>query len=120
MNIEELYSLYKNNPAVCTDTRNIIPGCVFFALKGASYNGNVFAEEAIGKGASLAVIDEKEYKKDGRYYLVPDVLDCLQHLANYHRRQLNCPVIAITGSNGKTTTKELISRVLSEKHSTHF
>ena len=119
MSIEELHELYKKHPVVCTDTRNITSGCIFFALKGASFNGNAFASDALEKGAAWVVIDEASYKKDNRFILVPDVLDCLQHLANYHRRQLKCPVIAITGSNGKTTTKELISRVLAKKFQTH-
>jgi UDP-N-acetylmuramoyl-tripeptide--D-alanyl-D-alanine ligase len=119
MGIEELYHVYKTNRIISTDTRNVTRGCLFFALKGASFNGNTFAAEALQKGAAYAVIDESAYKKDDRFILVPDVLDCLQHLANYHRRQLNCPVIAITGSNGKTTTKELMTRVLSKKFRTH-
>ena len=120
MSIEEIYELYKSNPVVCTDTRNIIKGCIFFALKGATFNGNTFAENALQNGAAYAVIDEPEFKKDERYLLMPDVLNSLQHLANFHRRQLKCPVLAITGSNGKTTTKELISRVLAKKYNVHF
>ena len=119
MNIEELYEIYKKHPVVCTDTRSISSGCIFFALKGEKFNGNSFSDDALGKGASFAVIDEKIYKKDDRFILVDDVLTCLQRLANYHRRQLKCPVIAITGSNGKTTTKELINRVLEKKFKTH-
>ncbi len=119
MSIEELYEVYKKHPVVCTDTRCISKGCVFFALKGEKFNGNIFANDALNKGASFAVIDEPIYKKDDRFILVEDVLACLQHLANYHRRQLKCPVIAITGSNGKTTTKELINRVLEKKFRTH-
>lgn len=119
MNIEELYEVYKKHPVVCTDTRSISSGCIFFALKGEKFNGNSFAEDALGKGASFAVIDEKIYRKDDRFILVDDALICLQQLANYHRRQLKCPVIAITGSNGKTTTKELINRVLEKKFKTH-
>ena len=119
MSIEELYEVYKKHPVVCTDTRSISKGCIFFALKGEKFNGNSFAEDALGKGASYVVIDESIYKKDDRFILVEDVLACLQHLANYHRRQLKCPVIAITGSNGKTTTKELIFRVLEKKFNTH-
>ncbi|MCX6274375.1 MAG: UDP-N-acetylmuramoyl-tripeptide--D-alanyl-D-alanine ligase [Bacteroidetes bacterium] len=119
MSIEELYEVYKKHPNVCTDTRSISKGCIFYALKGEKFNGNSFAEDALGKGASFVVIDEPGYKKDDRFILVEDVLVCLQHLANYHRRQLKCPVIAITGSNGKTTTKELINRVLEKKFKTH-
>jgi UDP-N-acetylmuramoyl-tripeptide--D-alanyl-D-alanine ligase len=120
MTIEEIYNLYRSNPVICTDTRSITPGCIFFALKGSNFNGNSFAAKALDAGASYAVIDESEFKKDNRFILVPDVLDCMQHLANYHRRQLKCPVVAITGSNGKTTTKELISRVLAKKFRVHF
>jgi len=120
MSIEELYEKYKSNPVVCTDTRNITRGCIFFALKGTNFNGNTFAENALANGASYAVIDEPEFKKDERYMVVQDVLNSLQHLANFHRRQLKCPVLAITGSNGKTTTKELISRVLAKKYRVHF
>src|SRR6185436_12576441 len=75
---------------------------------------------SLDDGASYAVIDESEFRKDDRYIVVPDVLNCMQYLANYHRRQLKCPVVAITGSNGKTTTKELISRVLAKKFHVHF
>ncbi len=120
MNIEELYSIYKEHPTVCTDTRSIQEDGIFFALKGANFNANTFAEEALNKGASYVVIDEAAFKKDDRFILVDDALNTLQQLANYHRRQLRCPVIAITGSNGKTTTKELISRVLAKKNRTHF
>jgi len=120
MTIEEFYELYKSNPVVCTDTRSITPGCIFFALKGSNFNGNTFAAKALDDGAAYAVIDQSEYKKDDRCIVVPDVLNFMQHLANYHRRQLKCPVIAITGSNGKTTTKELISRVLAKKFHVHF
>jgi UDP-N-acetylmuramoyl-tripeptide--D-alanyl-D-alanine ligase len=122
MSTEELYKLFTGNPDVCTDTRNIKKGSIFFALKGENFNGNSFAEKALENGAAYAVIDQHEFRKNDRYILTDDVLDTLQHLANYHRRQLKCPVLAITGSNGKTTTKELISRVLAKKykvHSTH-
>lgn len=119
MNIEELYAIYKSNPLISTDTRSIPEKSIFFALKGASFNGNAFAEDALKKGAAYAVIDEPGFKKDERFILVADVLSSLQHLANFHRRQMKCPVLAITGSNGKTTTKELISRVLSKKFRTH-
>ncbi len=119
MNTEELYEIYKKHPVVSTDTRTIDNGCFYFALKGENFNGNSFAADALAKGASFAVIDEEEYKKDERFILVEDVLNSLQRLANFHRRQLRCPVIAITGSNGKTTTKELISRVLARKFQTH-
>src|SRR6478609_1647860 len=106
MSIEELYNQYIKSGTVSTDTRTISAGCIFFALKGASFNGNAFAAAAIEKGAAFAVIDEAEFKAGEKYILVTDALETLQQLANYHRRQLNCPVLAITGSNGKTTTKE--------------
>ncbi|MFI5221416.1 MAG: UDP-N-acetylmuramoyl-tripeptide--D-alanyl-D-alanine ligase [Bacteroidia bacterium] len=116
MSVDELYKVFNKHPLVCTDTRNIEPGCLFFALKGPNFNANKFAADAIGKGASYAVIDEKEYKTGDRFILVDDVLATLQQLAKYHRQQLNIPVIAIVGSNGKTTTKELITSVLSQKY----
>ncbi|MCX6294757.1 MAG: UDP-N-acetylmuramoyl-tripeptide--D-alanyl-D-alanine ligase, partial [Bacteroidetes bacterium] len=115
MMIEDLYSIFLKHPSVCTDTRDIKPGSIFFALKGDNFNGNTFAEKAIELGSSFVVIDEEKYKKNENYFLVEDVLSTLQQLANYHRKQLNIPVIGITGSNGKTTTKELINAVLSKK-----
>ncbi|AZJ35059.1 UDP-N-acetylmuramoyl-tripeptide--D-alanyl-D-alanine ligase [Tenacibaculum singaporense] len=118
MKIEDLYKLYITHGLVDTDTRNIRKNTLFFALKGENFNGNKFAEEAISKGASYAVIDEAEYKTSEKLILVEDVLETLQGLANYHRNQLNIPVVALTGSNGKTTTKELINAVLSIKYNT--
>lgn len=115
---EELYSIYLNNPIICTDTRSIQKGSIFFALKGPNFNGNSFAEAAIEQGAAYAVIDEPKFRKDDRYILVEHGLKALQELANYHRRQLKIPFLAITGSNGKTTTKELIRAVLSKKFKT--
>lgn len=116
--IEKLYAHFQLNPIVCTDTREIKKSSIFFALKGANFNGNEFAEKALENGCSLVVIDEEKYKKNENYFLVEDVLTALQQLANYHRKQLNIPVIGITGSNGKTTTKELIHSVLSKKFNT--
>ncbi len=113
-----LYSLFQSHPTISTDTRNIVPGSLFFALKGQNFNGNSFAGKALESGAAYAIIDEAEFKKSDRYILVDDVLTTLQLLANYHRRQLNIPFLAITGSNGKTTTKELIRNVLSKKYKT--
>ncbi|MGG6231734.1 UDP-N-acetylmuramoyl-tripeptide--D-alanyl-D-alanine ligase [Tenacibaculum sp. SDUM215027] len=118
MKIEGLYELYVTHGLVDTDTRNIRKNTLFFALKGENFNGNKFAEEAITKGASFAIIDEAEYKTSDRIILVDDVLGALQELANYHRNQLQVPIIALTGSNGKTTTKELINAVLSTKYKT--
>jgi UDP-N-acetylmuramoyl-tripeptide--D-alanyl-D-alanine ligase len=94
----------------------VVPGAIFFALQGDNFNANTFAEKALEAGCSLAVIDDVNYKKDERYVLVDDVLATLQALANHHRRQLSIPVISITGSNGKTTSKELLNAVLSQKY----
>ena len=112
MSIAELYQLYTQNYLVDTDTRTIRQDTLFFALKGANFNGNTFAEKALEVGASYAVIDEAEYKTSDKTILVDDVLKTLQKLANYHRNQLDIPFIGLTGSNGKTTTKELIHAVL--------
>lgn len=113
MNIIELYAIFKEHPSVSTDTRKIAEGSIFFALKGPNFNANTFAEEALKKGAAYCVVDEKEFATNSKCILVDDVLKCLQNLANHHRKQLNIPVIAIVGSNGKTTTKELVTAVLS-------
>ncbi len=119
MKTEALYDIFSANNGICTDTRNITPNCIFFALKGDNFNGNAFAEEAIKKGAFKTIIDEKEFHKDtGETILVDDVLKILQELALFHRKKLNLPIIALTGSNGKTTTKELINAVLSQKYKT--
>ncbi|SHG15502.1 UDP-N-acetylmuramoyl-tripeptide--D-alanyl-D-alanine ligase [Tenacibaculum mesophilum] len=118
MKIEELYSLYITHGLVDTDTRTIRKNTLFFALKGENFNGNMFAEEAITNGASYAIIDEADYKTSEKLILVDNVLETLQKLANHHRNQLGIPVIALTGSNGKTTTKELINSVLSKKYKT--
>ncbi|MEI7596598.1 MAG: UDP-N-acetylmuramoyl-tripeptide--D-alanyl-D-alanine ligase [Bacteroidota bacterium] len=117
MKISELYNLI-NNRQISTDTRNIKANSVFFALKGDSFNGNTFAEQALNNGADYAIIDEKEYLQNEKCILVDDVLKTLQDLANYHRKQFKIPVIAITGTNGKTTTKELTNIVLSKKFKT--
>ena len=116
MNLEDvvqfLYKQYLINNNISTDSRHVATNTLFFALKGPSFNGNAFAEQALKKGAAYAVIDDARYQKNDRCILVEDVLVCLQKLANYHRKQLKIPVIAITGSSGKTTTKELIKAVL--------
>jgi len=117
--IEELYARFRDSNGVSTDTRNIIPGSIFFALKGERFNANTFAGEALERGARWVVIDEEQYATDDRCLLVSDVLETLQRLARHHRRQLNIPVVALTGSNGKTTTKELTHAVLSKKYRTH-
>jgi len=114
--VADLYSYYIKNPVVCTDTRDIKEGSIFFALKGDNFNANQFAEQALDSGCSLVVIDEANYQKDDRYFLVDDVLTTLQALANYHRKQLSIPIISITGTNGKTTSKELLNAVLSQKY----
>lgn len=114
--MQQLYSYFLKHPIVCTDTRDIKPNSIFFALKGDNFNANEFAGQALNAGCALAVIDEEKYKKDERYFLVKDVLSTLQQLANYHRKQLKIPIIAITGTNGKTTSKELVNAVLSEKY----
>ena len=120
MIINKLYKIYKEHPEITTDSRNVTQNSIFFALKGGNFNGNKYAKDALKKGASYAIIDEKEYQDGEQYILVDDVLLTLQTLALYHRRQLNIPFLAITGSNGKTTTKELISSVLSIGYKTHF
>jgi UDP-N-acetylmuramoyl-tripeptide--D-alanyl-D-alanine ligase len=117
MNIEALYKLFLTHQLIDTDTRKIREGSLFFALKGDNFNGNKFAHEALQKGASFAVIDEETYC-DSKTILVKNVLNTLQELALFHRKKLNTPIIALTGSNGKTTTKELINAVLSKKYNT--
>src|SRR5947208_767722 len=119
MTTESLYNIYLNNPLIQTDTRKILPGGIFFALKGASFNGNEYANKALDAGASFAVIDEPEYAVKDKTILVDDVLNTLQQLARHHRKQFTIPFIAITGSNGKTTTKELIHTVLSTTFRTY-
>ena len=118
MNIKDLYQIYSTNYLVDTDTRNIRNNSIFFSLKGDNFNGNKFAIEALKKGAKYAVIDEEESEIEGRTILVNNVLKTLQKLANYHRRKLKIPVIGLTGSNGKTTTKELLNAVLKTQYNT--
>ena len=115
MELDQLHNLYIESSGISTDTRRIIPNSIFFALKGVNFNGNKFAKEALDKGARIAIVDEEEFVLDSNYILVEDVLNCLQSLANFHRNKLNCPVLGITGTNGKTTTKELINAVLEKK-----
>lgn len=118
MNVEDLYKKYQEHPIISTDTRKILDGCLFFALKGENFDANEFAEQAILKGAAFSIIDNANFKLSEKFILVDNVLETLQQLANYHRKQLNIPFIGITGSNGKTTTKELINTVLSQKYKT--
>tara|TARA_R110002050_G_scaffold290260_1_gene443699 strand:- start:20243 stop:21529 length:1287 start_codon:yes stop_codon:yes gene_type:complete len=118
--IEEIYRLYKKSGVVSTDTRNIQDGCLFFALKGDNFNGNTFAQDAIKAGAASAIVDEEEFHTEGQTILVESVLGTLQELATFHRSKLNIPVIAVTGSNGKTTSKELINAVLSKKYNVAY
>jgi|WetSurSiteA1Bulk_404760.scaffolds.fasta_scaffold00646_2 UDP-N-acetylmuramoyl-tripeptide--D-alanyl-D-alanine ligase len=115
MNISHLYDLYRTGRSISTDSRNISTGCLFFALKGENFNGNLFAREALEKGAVAAIVDEGPAEPDSRIISVDDVLATLQQLAHHHRIQSGIPVLAITGSNGKTTTKELCRAVLSAK-----
>ena len=110
----------KESLSVSTDTRNLPAGCVFFALHGATFDGNTFAAQALEQGASVAVIDNPEYAIEGKTILVPDTLLALQELAREWRRTLNIPIIAITGTNGKTTTKELTAAVLATRYKVHY
>lgn len=118
MGIEELYDLYTERQLICTDTRKIEQGSIFFALKGDSFNGNEYAEKALDDGCLWAIVDEDINPGNNRLILVEDVLHTLQRLAHYHRKQLSIPFLAITGSNGKTTTKELLLEALSTKFTT--
>lgn len=119
MTIEALYQLYLQYPSIQTDTRKLKEGDIFFALKGPNFNANSFAVKALEAGAAYAVIDEALEVEDERLILVKDVLQTLQELAAYHRKQFNIPFIAITGSNGKTTTKELVYSVLATHYNTY-
>lgn len=112
MTIEQLYQLFQQYPSVETDTRKLQPGDIFFALSGPNFNGNQFAAQALEAGASYAIVDENIDDQNGQIIVVEDVLSTLQELAKYHRQQFNIPIVAITGSNGKTTTKELVNAVL--------
>lgn len=113
VNIDELYLAFRSSTGVCTDTRTLLEGGMFFALKGPNFDANSFSEKALDSGCSCAVVDDASVVKSERFLLVPDVLKALQELGQHHRRQFNVPVIAITGTNGKTTTKELTHAVLS-------
>lgn len=119
MLINDLYTLYQQYPSVQTDTRKLKPGDIFFALKGENFNGNAFASQAIDAGAAFAIIDDPAYEIPGKTFLVENVLLALQQLAKHHREQFSIPFIAITGSNGKTTTKELVNTVLASTYTTY-
>mgnify|MGYP004641356373 FL=1 len=115
MNIEDLYKHFLECTEVTTDTRKCVAGSMFFALKGETFNGNKFAAKAIEEGCKYAVIDEPEYQTD-KTILVDDCLKALQQLARHHRQTLKTPIIGVTGTNGKTTTKELMAAVLTRKY----
>ncbi|MBK6282047.1 MAG: UDP-N-acetylmuramoyl-tripeptide--D-alanyl-D-alanine ligase [Draconibacterium sp.] len=118
--IEKIYKLFTEYPIISTDSRKIEKNCIFFALKGENFNGNKFASTALEQGAVCAIIDEPENSISDKTILVDNVLQTLKDLANLHRRKLGLPILAITGTNGKTTTKELVSAVLSEKFNVSF
>lgn len=119
MSIESLYALFQQYPHVETDTRQLKPGCIFFALRGENFNGNQFAKKALEVGAAAAIIDDAAAYVDKRTILVENTLTTLQQLAKFHRQQFNIPFIAITGSNGKTTSKELVHAVLASSFRTY-
>lgn len=118
MNKTQLHELFLRHPRVSTDTRTIENDCIYFALKGPNFNGNAFAQEALDKGAAFAIIDEDKFEQGSKTILVNNVLQTLQELGTYHRNYSKAKVISLTGSNGKTTTKELIHAVLSKKYKT--
>lgn len=118
MTIEELHALFLAHPTISTDTRKITDNCLFFALKGPNFNGNAFAQDALDKGAAYAIIDDASYKTSDQFVVCEDVLTTLQQLATFHRHYSNARIVSLTGSNGKTTTKELINAVLSKKYRT--
>lgn len=119
LSLEDLYKLYLQYPVIVTDSRKITRNCLFFALRGANFNGNDFALQVLEAGAAFAIVDDERFKSTPNCIYCSNVLEMLQQLARYHRRQLDIPVVAITGSNGKTTTKELIYAVLSSHYHTH-
>ncbi len=118
MNISEIYTLFQKFPIVVTDSRKVVENSIFVALKGENFNGNKFALSTLENGCRYAIVDEREYAVDDRFILVDNALTCLQQLAREHRRVLGIPILAITGTNGKTTTKELVNEVLRKKFRT--
>ena len=118
MNIKTLYKLYSQHYLVDTDSRKIRKNTIYFALKGENFNGNVFAEEALSRGALYSIVDEEKYATKDTIILVDHVLETLQQLASYHRKILHIPIIGLTGSNGKTTTKELINSIIATQYKT--
>ena len=119
MKLETVYSYFLESTGICTDTRKIEKGCLFVALRGDNFNGNKFTQQALDKGAFKVIIDDiSQHKNTGETILCKNTLELLQKLATYHRQKLNVPMIALTGSNGKTTTKEIINAVLSKKFKT--
>ena len=120
ISVEQLYEIYKKHSIIATDTRKLPKDCIFFALKGDNFNGNKFAQNALAEGAAFVVVDEEIQSEDTRILRVENVLTALQNLATFHRNTLGIPVLAITGSNGKTTTKELVAAVLSQTFKTLY
>jgi len=118
--ISDLYEKYLLSSGVCTDNRKIFDDCIFWGIKGPNFNGNNFAVQAIADGAKYAIVDEPDNADQSKIFYVQDSIEALQNLANFHRKQFDIPIIAITGSNGKTTTKELVATVLSKSYRCHF
>ena len=118
MNIAAIHALFISCDGFTTDTRSIEKNMMYFALKGENFDGNTFTKQALDKGAKYCIIDNPDFKINEHCILVDNVLETLQKLATYHRQQLNIPIVALTGSNGKTTTKELIDAVLSKQYKT--
>ena len=117
-NMEKIYEKYQQTTGVCTDSRNLVPDCLFVCLKGANFDGNRFAADVLEQGAKYVITENRELAGDPRAIVVDDTLKTLQQLAHYHREQLKIPIIGITGTNGKTTTKELVNTVLSTTYKT--
>ena len=116
--MESLFDLFYQSSGICTDTRNIKPDSLFVALKGANFDGNDYVYQALEAGSKFAICSNADLANDSNIYYTPDTLVFIQQLARHHRRKFNMPLIAITGSNGKTTTKELVNAVLSKKFNT--